>query len=176
MATDIIVDGTTPAEAIVIGKRITTLTDAQIKALPTTAVEIVPAPGAGKALKMIACLCLLKHAAGAYGNIADNMCGVGINIDGRISSVGDWGWLIGDNSDPIGGYIEISPGAAVGLKVQSYAHTLITGAGYYSDLGNRNMTISGHNWDSSGNDLGVWTGGNAANTLDVIVFYTIISL
>lgn len=44
------------------------LTDAQVKALPTTGIQIVPAPGAGKALSFVAGLAVAHKVAG-YTNV-----------------------------------------------------------------------------------------------------------
>lgn len=47
----------------------TVLTDAQIKALPTTPVTIIAAPGVAKRIELVAVLVYLNNNAGAYTNL-----------------------------------------------------------------------------------------------------------
>lgn len=48
-----------------------TLNNAQIKALPSTPVEILPAPGEGKVILPIGMVFVLDCSAGAYDNVAN---------------------------------------------------------------------------------------------------------
>jgi hypothetical protein len=59
-------DPTTGDVQVAIYQRKVILTDAEIKGLPTTPVEIVPAPGAGKVLNVLQVSLLINNVAGQY--------------------------------------------------------------------------------------------------------------
>lgn len=156
-----------------------TLTDAQIKALPTTPVEIVPAPGANRMLVIQTALLSTNAAAGAYTNVtSDNFSYVRFwygsndyasvltdrNIAGfDLSSVFSNGritvfppmLLIGYESAVLG-----NPVMFVGPDI--YAR---------NDAVNQPIMLSVSNHNN-----GDFTGGHPDNTLKVIVFYAIIEV
>lgn len=149
-------------------KKTVTLTDAQIKALPTTPVDIVGAPGAGKILIFNnAYLRLVWNddytnidatANIALGSALSNWVSlITENVLGSVSSL----LANGENSN---GFL---------LKTQGVDGTNIWG-------------ITGHNDDavvnnpiqilSSNGAAGDFTGGHAANTLIIVVYYDILTL
>ena len=59
-------------DTVAVKKASVTLTDAQIKALPTTPINILPAPGAGMLHMLHGALFVADFSAGAYTNIASS--------------------------------------------------------------------------------------------------------
>jgi len=134
-----------------------TLTDAQIKALPTTPIEIVAAPGANK-ITLISSIILHLDWTADYTNIA------GINVVGALS---------GTNNGYMGGLLE-SAGDVSGLLANgqdSFAF-LFPVSNSYIDNGLINDAFYLKSLNNSGN----YTGGNAANTLKVTVYYIVVDL
>jgi len=145
-------------------KEVTTLTDAQIKALPTTAVTIVPLT-AGKIIVPLAVLLQVDHTAAAYTNIS---AGVGNYISARFG-----GWdsprIPNDNLLtpagkrttflPLHLYIDAVPPTVIALRTYSYLD---------GDLEGSALEIR------CTNALGNFTGGNAANSMKVTVYYQLI--
>lgn len=152
-----------------------TLTDAQIKALPTTEVEIVAAPGADKMIYPVYFIAIITTAAGGeYTNISADAY---INLE---TDTGHYGIITGNHAGVLNG-VSRSLGTAdnVGLVLAGPMQN-----GYYSSnfgalipddtqtiisLGNKALRL---NMVNSGN----LTGGNAANTLKVTVYYTVVDL
>src|SRR5690242_19531048 len=66
-----------------------TLTDAQIKALPTTPIELVAAPGSGKVIWW-SMIVLRATIAGSYTNIGDR-CSLGVESTPSILIANDAG-------------------------------------------------------------------------------------
>jgi hypothetical protein len=128
-----------------------TLSDDQIKALPTTPVEILAAPGANKVFSFISATMLLNSSA-IYSNVA------GAAVQFRLSAGGQnfASYLVADNSlDTDTGIFQFNFDATAFGEV----------------LSNRAVELELVN--PLNGDL---TGGNAANTLTVSVIYKIITL
>jgi hypothetical protein len=140
-----------------------TLTDAQIKALPTTPVETVATPGAGKILLPLS---VTYHAnfAAAYTNV-DPTAAVHVIFDG--GSVLEFGrglflaqagqWAHGNVGYFRRGQLDGQANAAL-----AFAH---------AGLDDTALTIAIDN-----NSAGVLTGGNSANTLTVQTRYIVLDL
>lgn len=147
-----------------------TLTDAQIKALPTTPVEIVPAPGAGKRYQLIGGSLKIDSTAGAYTNFSED-AGDGFNIEAGnmvLSSLADFavvGWLLGEaqsSTFEIAGPYMTKP--ATGSRVS-------TNGSATADYENGAMVLTCNN-----GELGDFTGGHADNTGSITVIYFEVSL
>jgi hypothetical protein len=155
------------------------LNDAQVKALPTTPVKLVEAPGHGKFIMPVNAI-LTAHLISDY-----------TNIDATRADIRVWNGASGN--------MELCPALNAGAP-DNKAHVtalLAPGVGaadrqtwmgfyaFYSatDLGTTTYTHAvpkANNEDKAlllrlGNGNGDLTGGNAANTLTVIVLYCVLS-
>lgn len=161
-------DANTGDVQVPIFQRKTTLTDAQIKALQTTYIELVPAPGAGKAIVFHRALLNWDLQGGTYTNV---------NADNAIMiSYGDWSK-------------EVSSLTTVPALAQNYTYlmTLLTipedrptWSGYVRDFTDGSFSNFIDNTPlkliaSNGAD-GDFTGGNVANSLEVTIFYSIVDI
>jgi hypothetical protein len=166
----------------------TTLTDAQIKTLPTTAVEVIPSPGAGFAIDVLRVefVARIVGAGREYTNIAPGGGASGPTILLRYSGAsGDTGPFLFD-----GTYFGVD---LVSDLLGSQSDTGIGGntvfAGPWHDVGTPDMgtqptfEASGNNIDGKGVEIkmanpgaGNLTGGHASNTLIVRSLYSIVPL
>jgi len=139
------------------------LTDAQIKALPTIPVEIVPPPGANKVIQLVGCTFSYNTSAGAYtlpgtpGNIL-----VAINIPPGTASLGV-GYNTTGTLDTTTPQLRSSFWGATFIDIAQNAFPS------QAEVVNKNLGVYS---DASAD----FTGGNAANTLKVTVYYTIVEL
>lgn len=152
---------------------IVTLTDAQIKALPTTPVQIIPAPGVGKTIIPVSAILSFKRTGG-YSTIsptallgfqwdvpnasrANQLIGIYEEkggVSGFLSTGESVIATLGINATPVGGTIELGVGTEVLV--------------YPNEISNKALMLSAKNDEEN------FSGGNAANVLTVTVFHTII--
>jgi hypothetical protein len=153
----------------------TVLTDAQIKALPTTPIDVVPAPGAGKVVLPTFFYIIRKGLA--YDNI---------DPDGYMyldTDMGYYGTLIANRSDEslVGldhllNYDAGLPGSGMfgtlhNGKFSARYNTLIPTETFVLEcFENKAIRLS----ISSG--IGDLTGGDSANSMEVTVFYSIVDV
>jgi hypothetical protein len=157
-------DGILDGSAVALRKATVTLTNAQIKALPGTPIELVPAQGAGKAVDFVRAVAWLDVTAGGYTNV-DPEATLKVGIAGIGSSVPDSvPDLLGANSDVYA--LEFAPTVYV-------TDGVVSSNSYYSRSTVDNVPIQLFGTNGS---LGNLTGGNAANTLKVSVIYMVVDL
>ena len=144
------------------------LTDAQIKALPTTGIEIVAAQGSGKIIVPVSCTIVTNIVTDGYDNQSADIK-VGIPIAGS-NTLNSGSWVVFDAD----GY------GVFGSQGEKYYFNLQIGQNL--DDGQTQPSDFGSNADNVAlkikvtNALGNLTGGNAANTLKVTVYYTVVDL
>lgn len=173
--TNVSVDDTDPANPIVsatggAGILQTTsvqLADAQIKALPTTYIQVIAAPGANKQILLLGAHAKIDSAAGEYTNLdTDN---------GLLLTYGEWDIEASGVIELLGGntvkYITFPPAAYSGQRVGWNGYLTQTGVGSSAFVVNKEIRIVGSN-AAAGN----FTGGNAANTMTITVYYVIVDV
>lgn len=148
------------------------LTDAQIKALPTTPLTIVAAPGVGKRIAFLFGYLSVDASAGAYTDIAADASvmfgapGTGVSVfmlnsvSLSLTSVTDF-FAAGSQRADFGPLLSVD-------AAEGYGGLAIPRA--VSEVENLSLILTLSNGEI---DL---TGGNAANTLKVTVIYTIIDV
>jgi hypothetical protein len=125
-----------------------TLTDAQIKALPTTAIQIVAAPGAGKVIAPLTAI-ILTEITTEYTNVnSPSMLVIAEGAASVFDTDADDRALYFPDAD----IVQLSTLASV-TRMENTALSIL-----------------------SSNELGNFTGGNAANTLKVTVYYMVVDL
>lgn len=142
------------------GSNLLTLTDTQIKTIPTTGHQILPAPGNNKFYKILSATIITNSTAGAYVFTGD-------------------AWLFLTTNDPdwplLSTWCQWSGGTAnisvdhipVPYTSASTSDIIANAAPFnkYADL--INLPILLRDWNISSN----YTGGNAANTMKIQIDY-----
>jgi hypothetical protein len=144
------------------------LTDAQIKALPSQPVEVVAAPGAGKVIMPIACFVKANCNAGAYLLDADSSWMLVIDQSVKISCPLRVEGLLNNAGTQVGKFMfpQAYPGSGTfSGYVETYNEGLVAAT--------ENLPL--YIIDSLGG-VSDYTGGNAANTLKVTVYYVVVDL
>lgn len=157
------------ATPVTVLSRMVTLTDAQIKALPSTPIEIVPAAGAEKAIIVINATTIIDRDAGFYTNLdADGYLAIGTDaVDLMFPAFNEQGSSSGLEAF-IGSNNETRQIAVLSCASQFTAPGwgIVANPIPRSSLNNKAVVIKANN-GSSGN----LTGGNSANSLRVSVAY-----
>jgi hypothetical protein len=142
------------------------LTDAQIKALPTTPIEIFSALGENKAVNIFAAVIRCDFSAGAYTNVDASYVDLSLQPANLPMLV----------KDPASS-INLIPFETADIKNYLISGQFTVNGGYnlalpFSEGIFNNYPVS--LWCT--NEAGNFTGGNAANTLSVTVLYSIVDL
>lgn len=161
-----------------------TLTDAEIKALPTTPITIVAAPGAGFYYDLLSASLALDNNAGAYTNIDTGatigdlptlqlQTGTGAYLTSVIYNDANMlGWLTGTAIAHLTGFLGTVGSRVIRLVPAAFADVYPNGWGILSvhnaltDHENQPINLGMYNLA-----LGNLTGGNAANTMVVNITY-----
>ena len=152
----------TDTEIVPVRSKTVILTDAQIKALPTTAIELVAAPGASKFIFLQSALIVSNCQAGTYisGDFAGGSLGFSVVNSVSFSLLeGDLESLLTDTSQL----------GTVWFQ-GNHATAKVAAPKAMGDTVNQPLTLV------AGNGSGNYTGGNAANTLKVTVLYVIMDV
>lgn len=146
------------------------LSNDQIKALPTTPVEIIPAPGANKIIIPLSCVAILKVPGGVYYTNNTDAAWY-LKLTQQVSNVAVVQQALG--------------GAVATSQIVNFSFPLLSvGAGEFDGV-----VVSNYDATENENDLNVplllygnylggsdYTGGNAANTLKMVIYYIIVDL
>lgn len=145
-----------------------TLTNSQIKALPSTPVEIIPAPGEGKFIFPMFAV-LRVNSLQSYTNI---------NASARVQMpIGGGAFILLKASEDPDGLVSgiLANGNSVSLSASSLSPTSAGGIemliGYNDTIGNLPLNIEATNAAS-----GDFTGGDVGNSLEITVYYVIADL
>lgn len=145
-----------------------TLTDAQIRALPSTSVQVVPAPGAGKALVFLRAVAVGSWtAANGYTNVSQvGFLQVAIYYGAEEYQASDLGDVspFGIESRPMWQFQPWTAPAATGQSPRA------------DDLSALDVENVPFRFVVTNGSAGDFTGGNAANTLTVTVYYLVVDL
>lgn len=144
-----------------------TLTNAQIKALPTTPVQILAAPGASKIIFPMAAW-LRANWAADYTNI-DAGAIVKLLINTEILTTLNNTVISGVTQLLAGGGPDGSNVFLIGRQHINATNMFGTSGIYDSDAANKPLTI-----EVTNGALGAFTGGHASNTLKITVYYVVV--
>lgn len=157
------------------------LDNAQIKALPSTKQTLVAAPGADKMHIIHSAILRSDCTAGVYTNIAANNAQLGVDLDDVISTVN----LMYNNTDFPTPRADITQflGSGASSLPQMYVQQSPMEYDLYTAQPIRQPPIYDGNYSNSPITLaclnefdGDYTGGHAANTLTVMVWYSTVNL
>lgn len=167
MSTNILVTSETPFETTIIGVKRIVLDNDEIKTLPSAAVELVAAPGVGKIIFPLFSFLKTDFSAGTYNDKTDSSLVMQINNAYYSSPLYNWEAALGMIAKTglvISGCQFSIPGGSFGSAILSSLTT-----GDLQLLENQPLKL-----EDSYNGIPNYTGGNAANTLKVTVYYIIV--
>lgn len=150
------------------GVAIITLTDTQIKVLPSTPVTIITAPGVGKALLLLRGVAVADVRAGVYTNVSSGLEGLlylSIQGAGAVSNVATLSGLITDASERQLAHLTVAQ------LIQGTPSQIVDNGPLPVSL-QENLPLQ----ISAANVLGNFTGGHPNNTLKATVYYLVVDL
>jgi hypothetical protein len=158
--------GTSGAVAVGLQRTISAFTDAQVKAWPTTPLQLLAAPGSGYRHTPFLILLLSEFSAGAYANVHAD----GVVVPGMPSGT-DWGSYLANDSGIGLTYLSNFLGAVDSSVVFREWMDIAAGWGALpypqpTWYGNAALELK---FDNQG--AGNLTGGNAANSLIVVTWH-----
>ncbi len=161
---------TEEGEVLAIQSKTVTLDDDQIKSLPTTPVEVVPAPGEGKRLLIVAATLLLDNTANPYTNVDDNaLFQIRYGTSGEASFYFDLQFSMKHpNAQPVIADAGIFSITDTGSR---YGNSPYGWQDYRDGIENKSFSLTAINGSS-----GDFDGGDPANSLKVTVYYAVIDL
>jgi hypothetical protein len=145
-------------ETVTIYKKTVTLTNAQIKALPSTDVEIVPAPGTGKVIQYVSVRASIDASAGDYTNVHADANFFLQYVGGTAFTLAAEDFWYHPGGPALSGYFQSDESVGPGLY-------------NLSDYENRAIATNANN-----SGQGDFTGGNAANSLTITVWYGVMDI
>jgi hypothetical protein len=151
-----------------------TLTDAQIKALPTTAVEMVAAQGAGKVVLPVSVFAVADTTAGAYAlNASEVSWNIAWNSSPQIRYIGATnGGVASLLTTPQIGFTSFLVGASLSQGTGDFTGEILSvSGGFLSQAENLALVIK-DDWDGASD----YTNGDPANTMKITILYTIIDV
>ena len=133
------------------------ITDAQFKNLDSVGITLIDATGVGKAIMVTSWAISKKFAAGAYGGTGAGANGLQMYIEGTGDTISREIVIVASS-----GTDEFYGGINTGPAGEPYNW-------FNSVVENKAVEL----WSNLSNDM---TGGNAANTLKVTVYYVVVDL
>lgn len=157
-------------------QRTTLITDAQIKALPTTAIELVPSPGPNKIIQPFGAYVSINRDAGDYGNVdPDGRLVIGAeNQDADLFNIAINS--VAQSLTQLDGFLTGSPSQMSGFASAPAQFTNASFGVLPNFFGTANIVNHGIFIWADNVLLGNFTEGNAANSLIVSVLYAIIDV
>lgn len=170
------VAGYSPGTAQALLSDTTTLTNAQIKALPTTAIELIAAPGAGFMLVPISAVARLTWVAD-YTNI-DAGCQLAVTQESGAATNPVFLTILEENPDiGVSGLLALgdSSFAIFGPRMwgAAAASNFVHASGGWNTFSVENLPLY---LRATNGVSGAFTGGDAGNSLKVTVIYTVIAI
>ncbi len=161
------------------------VTDAQMKALPTTPLTLLAAPGSGKRIKVLGATLSVNQSGGAYtnvnvtycaltiGNPADQWIGVLVNDSGVASPLSQVTKLLATDTTPrIVDFLLPASVAAQATTTPAQLYVVPGALTYPGDAAsNWNNAVVQLRMDN--NSSGNLTGGHASNAHAVLLYYVV---